>query len=651
MFLQDITGCLVKMFFFMTGSDEHGQKIAQVAEAEGIKPIDICDRYVAGFQAQNQRVLLSEDHYIRTTHAKHEETAREIWRKLKENGDIYLGRYEGWYLVREERFITEQEAVESDFKDPGSGVPLKKMSEPSFFFKLSKYQERIVEHIEEHEEFIQPQQFRTEILERLKSIKLRDLSISRGTFNWGVECPEDLIEGQQHVMYVWFEALINYISGVDATNPTKPLSCFWPADMHIIGKDISWFHSVIWPAMLMSIGLPLPKSIVVHGIIAGADGRKMSKTYGNVINAHDLLDRLSPDTLRWYVCREAKYGDDFKFSEESLTLMHNADLCDNLGNLVNRAVNLCGGAVPAGDAKLVPLPFDLAALKQTVCSAFEQYKLSEAADLVVKACSATNKWIADLEPWKMKDDKKDLRNACCRLLVEAVYVLAHFFAPFIPTAGEAVFNKIAPARPIIELADDFNNLTTGAEVSKGSILFEPLEVKKDEAQPLFSKLDVRVGRVVEAWPHPEADRLFVERIDVGDPEGPRQIVSGLREHYTLEQFIGRNLLALCNMKPARLKNVESHGMVLCAKDPANNVVELLAVPDECSVGDRVLPHEVPDSYKPVSAELVKRGKNWEAVAERLCTDTGCVACFDGIPLCVGSGAWLVASNLPNAPIS
>jgi len=424
-----------------------------------------------------------------------------------------------------------------------------------------------VEHIEEHEEFIQPQQFRTEILERLKSIKLRDLSISRGTFNWGVECPEDLIEGQQHVMYVWFEALINYISGVDATNPTKPLSCFWPADMHIIGKDISWFHSVIWPAMLMSIGLPLPKSIVVHGIIAGADGRKMSKTYGNVINAHDLLDRLSPDTLRWYVCREAKYGDDFKFSEESLTLMHNADLCDNLGNLVNRAVNLCGGAVPAGDAKLVPLPFDLAALKQTVCSAFEQYKLSEAADLVVKACSATNKWIADLEPWKMKDDKKDLRNACCRLLVEAVYVLAHFFAPFIPTAGEAVFNKIAPARPIIELADDFNNLTTGAEVSKGSILFEPLEVKKDEAQPLFSKLDVRVGRVVEAWPHPEADRLFVERIDVGDPEGPRQIVSGLREHYTLEQFIGRNLLALCNMKPARLKNVESHGMVLCAKDP------------------------------------------------------------------------------------
>jgi len=307
--------------------------------------------------------------------------------------------------------------------------------------------------------------------------------------------------------------------------------------------------------------------------------------------------------------------------------------------------------VPAGDAKLVPLPFDLAALKQTVCSAFEQYKLSEAADLVVKACSATNKWIADLEPWKMKDDKKDLRNACCRLLVEAVYVLAHFFAPFIPTAGEAVFNKIAPARPIIELADDFNNLTTGAEVSKGSILFEPLEVKKDEAQPLFSKLDVRVGRVVEAWPHPEADRLFVERIDVGDPEGPRQIVSGLREHYTLEQFIGRNLLALCNMKPARLKNVESHGMVLCAKDPANNVVELLAVPDECSVGDRVLPHEVPDSYKPVSAELVKRGKNWEAVAERLCTDTGCVACFDGIPLCVGSGAWLVASNLPNAPIS
>jgi len=665
--------------FFMTGSDEHGQKIAQVAEAEGIKPIDICDRYVGGFKALNQRMLVSEDHYIRTTHEKHEEIARVVWRKLKENGDIYLGRYEGWYLVREERFVTEQEATEWEFKDPGSGVPLKKMSEPSFFFKLSKFQERVLKHIEEHEEFIQPLQFRTEILERLKSIELRDLSISRGTFDWGVTCPEDLVDGQQHVMYVWFEALINYASGVDATDPTKPLSRFWPADMHIIGKDISWFHSVIWPAMLMSFGLALPKSVVVHGFIAGADGRKMSKSYGNIVNAHDMLDRLSPDTFRWYICREASYGDDLKFSEDSLKLMHNADLCDNLGNLVNRAVNLCGGAVPAGNSKLVPLPFDLAALKQTVRNAFEQYRLSEAADLIVKACGTTNKWIADLEPWKMKEDKKELRSACCRLLVEAVYVLAHFFAPFIPTAGEAIFNKIAPARPIVELADDFNNLTTGAEIRKGSILFEPFEIKKDDGmekakaakedakakskasakpppqkddpnQPLFSKLDVRVGRVVEAWPHPEAERLFVEKIDVGDPEGPRQIVSGLREHYTLEQFTGRKLLAVCNMKPAKLRNVESNGMVLCAKDPANNVVELLTVPDECNVGDRVLPQEVPDSYKPVSPDLVKKGKIWEAVAEKLKTDTSRVACFDGLPL-VASGAKFVAPTLPDAPIS
>mmetsp|Transcript_104251 Transcript_104251/g.331484 ORF Transcript_104251/g.331484 Transcript_104251/m.331484 type:complete len:857 (-) Transcript_104251:51-2621(-) len=677
--------------FFMTGADEHGQKIAQTAEGEGMTPLAICDRYVLGFQALNQRLNLSNDFYVRTTADRHKEIARAIWKKCKDVGDIYLDRYEGWYLVREERFITDQEAQEWEFKDPMSGVPLKKMSEPSFFFRLSKYQKAVQKHIEDHPEFIMPAQYRGELVERLSSMELRDLSISRGSFEWGVPCPEDKVDGKAHVMYVWFDALINYISGVDGLDPSKPNSRFWPADMHVIGKDILWFHTVIWGAMLMSAGIPLPKSVVVHGFIAGQDGRKMSKSFGNVVNAHDLLDKVPCDTFRWYTCREAQYGDDIKFSEDSLRLMHNADLCNGLGNLVNRAVNLCEGSVPECDASLVPVPFDLAALKASVRDAFENFRLSEGADLTIRACGATNKWIADLEPWKMKADKQALRAACLRLLLEAVYVLAHFFAPFIPKAAEAIFQKLSTRPvPIPELADSFLNLTVGTQVKTGSILFELLEVGKAEGgreapepkakakakatpepkekakdkgkkaaapapggpeQPVFSKLDIRVGHVVKAWHHPDAERLFVEEIDIGEASGPRQIVSGLREHYKLEEFQGRKLLVVANMKPAKLVGVVSSGMVLCAKNPETKVVELLDVPEGLAVGQRVLPQDVPETWEPLAPEATKKQKVWETVAKDLRTNGDRVACFGGAPLTAAGGAQFLAPTLPNAEIS
>ncbi|CAJ1347866.1 unnamed protein product [Effrenium voratum] len=475
--------------FFMTGADEHGQKIAQVAEAEGIKPIDMCDRYCIGFRALNQRLNVSNDFYVRTTADRHKAVAREMWERCKKNGDIYMDRYEGWYMVREERFITDQEAQEWNYKDPSSGVPLKKMSEPSFFFRLSKYVQKVIQHIENNGEFVQPAQYRTEVLERLKSIEMRDLSISRGTFDWGVECPEDPVDGKKHVMYVWFDALVNYLSGVEGT-ASKPLSRFWPANMHIVGKDIIWFHAVIWPAMLMSAGLALPKSVVVHGFIAGADGRKMSKSFGNVVDPHDMLDKFPCDTLRWYLCREAAFGDDVRFSEDSLRLMHNSELCDNLGNLVNRAVSLCGGSVPkCANHDLISQPFNLGDLKTAVKDAFMSYRLSEAADLTVRACAATNKWIADLEPWKMKDEaKQELRATCMRKLLEAVYVLAHFFAPFIPVAAEAIFAKLGhEPRPISDLKDSFQNLTEGKEVKVTSLLFSQLEVKKVDVEATTSK--------------------------------------------------------------------------------------------------------------------------------------------------------------------
>eukprot|EP00927_Polykrikos_kofoidii_P006245 TRINITY_DN12539_c0_g3_i1.p1 TRINITY_DN12539_c0_g3~~TRINITY_DN12539_c0_g3_i1.p1 ORF type:complete len:882 (+),score=170.46 TRINITY_DN12539_c0_g3_i1:124-2646(+) len=662
---------LGKDTYFMTGSDEHGQKIAQVAEEQGISPQESVDKYANGFVAMNQRLVTSNDKYIRTTDPAHKEVSRALWTKCKEKGDIYLHTYEGWYLVREERFITDQEAEEWNFVDPGNNTPLKKMSEPTFFFRLAKYKDAVLKHIEDNEGFIRPARYRDEILSRLRSYgdDLRDLCISRGNFSWGIPCPEPPVEGQQHVMYVWFDALINYVSGVGGHDLSNPLSRFWPANAHVIGKDISWFHTVIWPAMLLSAELPLPKSVVVHGFIAGPDGRKMSKTYGNVVDPHEMLDKYPVDSLRWYLCREAPYGEDIKFSEDSFRLMHNSDLCDNLGNLVNRAVNLCGGAVPEYESGLVQLPFDLATLKARVEESFDSFELSVAADYVVKACSATNKWIADLEPWKMKDaEKQVLRSTCLRYLLEAVYVLAHFFAPFIPLAAEAVFRKLCvTARPIPELDNSFQNLKTGGEIKTGSILFEQFEVKtsvsaagakkepekeeNDPAQPLFSKLDVRVGKVVKAAAHPDAERLFVEEIDVGDPGGPRTIVSGLREHYTLEQFEGKKILVVCNMQPSKLRGVTSHGMVLCAKTADAKKVELVGVPEECPVGERLLPQGVDSKWKPLKPATIKAEKIWEQIAEKLRTGSDRVACFDGVELCTASGSRFTAPSLPNVPIS
>jgi methionine--tRNA ligase beta chain len=362
--------------------------------------------------------------------------------------------------------------------------------------------------------------------------------------------------------------------------------------------------------------------------------------------------------------------------------MHNADRCDKLGNLVPRAVSLCGGKVPEADFKLAPsLPFDLKQLKTGVREAFEKYRMSEAANQIIGACGATNKWIADLEPWKMKaEDQQPKKQACLRLLLEAVYVLAHFFAPFIPRAGDAIFKKIGTGpKPIGDLKDSFQNLKAGGEVKSDSILFEQMEVKVPDAkaadakadakakakakakgaapavddpdQPLFSKLDVRVGKVVRAWNHPEADRLYCEEIDVGESTGPRQIVSGLREHYTLEQFEGRKLLVVCNMKPSKLKNVMSSGMVLCAKNPEKNVVELLTVPDSCNVGDRVLPEGVPATWQPMDPEAVKKFKIWEQVAEDLKSDAEKVACHSGKPLVTSAGTKFVAPTQAGMSIS
>ena len=445
-------------------------KIAASAVAAGMEPFDLCTQYTNGFKALNERLDISNDTYIRTTDEHHMKTAQLLWEKCAE--DIYLSEYEGYYLVREERYVTEREAKEWGYKDPVSGADLAKSKEESYFFKMSKYQQKLIDHIKAHPGFIVPEQFKTEILARLETDPLEDLCVSRTSFTWGVPVPES----KNHVMYVWFDALTNYISGVHLLDESRPeLVKMWPAHAHVIGKDIVWFHAVIWPCMLMSAGIALPERIAVHGFIMDAEGRKMSKSLGNVVDPHDLLDKFPSDSVRWYMCSSI-YGLDFKFSLEQLEDYHRADLGNNLGNLVSRAVALSAGCVPdVPEYTLYEKPFDVAETVAQLDKLFAAHQIGEAAQLIRQRTSDTNKWLADSAPWSVKDDAEK-KATLIRIALEAVYVLAHFWAPFVPTAASVIFEKVGqlPKR-LLDLKPDFNNLTGGAPVSTvKSILFDPL---------------------------------------------------------------------------------------------------------------------------------------------------------------------------------
>lgn len=570
---------------------------------------------MSGFQCLNQRTLVSNDDYVRTTSDRHKRTAHALWKRCADAGDIYLDEYSGWYNVKEESFVTDTEAEQLDYKDPTTGNPLQKVKEASYFFKMGDYHDRLVEFIEANPDFIRPEAHRNAILSRLNTDRLRDLSISRTTFTHGIPVPEGF--ESNHVMYVWFDALTNYLTGVDAlgvndpaAGPDTELAKLWPADVHIIGKDILWFHTVIWPCILMSAELPLPKTVFAHGFVNDKEGKKMSKSVGNTVDPQDELDCFHVDSFRWYLCREAPYGGELSFNDASMRDMHNADLCDTLGNLVNRAVNLtvkyCDGVIPDVPPPEAPV-LDFEDVCKSYVEKMTKYTLEGGANIAIQACRDVNGYLTREEPWKLKgEENAEKRQVIVRATLEAVYAVTHLLLPFIPSGATAIFDKLNTSPKLLAKVDPaLRNLAVGTKIEVGDILYnrnlseeekalgkanasknrqqsyeEAQRLKKERKakeiaaskagqssdQPEFTKIEIRVGVIKKVWHHPDADKLFCEQIDLGeDNGGVREIASGLREHYSLEDMQDRKVLVVCNLKAAKIVGFSSNGMVLAAK--------------------------------------------------------------------------------------
>jgi len=682
--------------YFVTGADEHGQKIAAAAADQGKEPQEICDKFVTGFKNLNQRLLISNDDYIRTTSDRHKLVAHELWKKCSANGDIYLDTYTGWYNVREENYVTDLIAEMNDFKDPTSGLPLKRVEEESYLFKMSAYADRLIKHIQDNPDFIRPEQHRNNILSRLTSDPLRDLAISRTTFSWGIKVPEGY--NDKHVMYVWIDALSNYLTGIDyfRTNqdsPQEELKKFWPCDVHIIGKDILWFHAVIWPCLLMSTNIPLPATIFSHGFVNDKEGRKMSKSIGNVVDPHDMLDKFHVDSFRWYLCKEAPYGGELSYSEENMREMHNADLCDTLGNLVNRATNLCTkfceGFIPDVPAP-ANHPVDFVSIIDNYTSKMDQYDLQGGASVAIAGFRDVNGYLQNEAPWLKKgDENAEFRKTVVRATLEAVYALTHLLIPFLPVGCKNIYQKLGKEPVALKDLDlSCRNLIVGTEIEVGEVLygkslsedetkdmkggkkkesFEEAQRRKKEKkakamassekgmgaagaanQSGFTKMEIRVGKIVKVWNHESADKLFCEQVDVGEETGPREIASGLRQHYSLQEMQDTLVLVVCNLKAAKIVGFKSNGMVLAATGDDGKKVELVQPPEGSKIGERVYIEGL--SGEPFSSSQVKKKKIWPGVAKDLKIGDDGVATWQNNIIQSSIGPCKAAS-LVDAPIS
>ncbi len=581
-----------KDVFFLTGTDEHGQKIEECAKESGITPKAYVDSVAGEIKNIWDLMNTSYDKFIRTTDDYHEEAVKKIFYRLYEKGDIYKDKYEGLYCVPCESFFTETQVT--DGMCPDCGRPVKKTSEEAYFFKMSKYQDALMKHIEENPEFIQPESRKKEMVNNFLKPGLQDLCVSRSSFKWGVPVPFD----DGHVIYVWIDALSNYITalGYNVDSKGELYSKYWPADVHIIGKDILRFHTIYWPIILMALGEPLPKQIFGHPwLLSGGD--KMSKSKGNVLYADDLVKHFGVDAIRYYLLREMPFAQDGTITLETIIARFNADLANTLGNLVNRTVAMVnkyfGGSIDNPDVSenvdSELRDFALSTVKEAT-EKMDELKVADSLECVINLARRSNKYIDETMPWALAkdEDKLDrLKTVLCNL-VEAIRFIGVLISPFMPQTGEAILTqimaenkdyaslecfgaknvKVGEAQPLFQRLDEAKKLK---EV-EDDLFSEPQKEEPKEEAPAkpeisiddFAKMELKVGLVLESKPVEGAKKLLVSQIKIGSEV--RQIVSGIAQYYKPEEIVGKKVVVVTNLKPVKLRGVLSEGMILCASN-------------------------------------------------------------------------------------
>ena len=558
---------------FLTGLDEHGQKVQQAAKDRNIKPKEHCDDMAPSFLDLWEKLHINYDDFIRTTEKRHEIVVKNILQKVYDSGDIYEDIYEGLYSVSEERFITDKEAESGDFRD------IKKLKEKNYFFKMSKYQDRLIDYIKNNPKFIQPEHRKNEVLGFLNQ-PLADLCISRPKtrLNWGIDLPFD----SNYVTYVWFDALINYITAPDFNVDNKRFNSFWPANCHLIGKDILTTHAVYWPTMLMSAGLPLPKNIFAHGWWLSGES-KMSKSLGNVIDPLDLIEEYGVDPVRYYLMREMVLGQDANFTLESFIKCYNSDLANDFGNLLSRVTNLLkkffDSKIPSGEdssTKGKSIRDGGIYAIDKVWKLIQNMRVNESIEVILQYIRSVNKYMEDMAPWKLARTDLNKAGEVLYNASEALRISSNLLTPIMPKRTLSVLETLNAEGSELK----WGELNSGDKIKEHSPLFPRIDFKKNEKELNDTKLkesnlfnvitfqefldiELKTGKVISASRIDGAKKLLKLRVKIGDEE--RQIISGIAEYYSPEDLLGNLIVIVTNLKPAKIFGEQSYGMLLAAK--------------------------------------------------------------------------------------